>query len=297
MDLDHLKTFMAIYRHGTLTDAATALHISQPAVSQQLKALEAEIGRPLFIRGARGVTPTPIAHALANEVAEHVDALASAASTFRSGAAPLEATVVIGGPADCLSTLVLPALAALVNKGLRVVARTGLTKDLVSRLSDGELDLVIATTPGRQAGVTLIPLFEETLVLVAHPTTARRVDRKQIATGNALSLRHVPIVAFAENLPLLRRYWREVFSGQPPAAAVVVDDLRGVIAIVAAGGGVTAAPSYLVASHLIAGTLVSLAPPTNAPTNTLYLAQRTGRATPAINTVAQHLHDQAWSWG
>jgi DNA-binding transcriptional LysR family regulator len=297
MDLDHLRTFLAIYRHGTVTDASTTLHLSQPAVSQQLKALEAEVGRPLFVRGARGVTPTPLAHSLANEVAEHVDALVGTASAFRAGAAPLEATVVIGGPADCLSTLVLPSLTSLVNQGLRVIARTGLTKDLVSRLGDGELDLVVATTPTRQAGLTIAPLFEETLVLVAHPSVARRVDRKRIAAGDASSLQNVPIVAFAENLPLLRRYWREVFSSQPPAAAIVLDDLRGIIAIVAAGGGVTATPSYLVTSYLSSGTLVPLGQPTNPPTNTLFLARRKGQSSPAIDAVANHLNDQAWSWG
>lgn len=297
MDLDHLRTFLAIYRQGTVTDASNTLHLSQPAVSQQLKALEAEIGRPLFIRGARGVAPTPLAHSLANEVAEHVDALVGTASAFRSGAAPLEATVVVGGPADGLSTLVLPSLTPLVNQGLRVIARTGLTKDLISRLADGELDLVVATTPTRQAGVVLSPLFDETLVLVAHPAVAKRVDRKRIAAGDASSLHHVPIVAFGEKLPLVRRYWREVFHSQPPSAAIVLDDLRGIIAIVAAGAGVTAAPSYLVTSHLSAGTLVPLGQPMNPPTNTLYLARRKGQSSPTIDAVASHLHDQAWSWG
>jgi DNA-binding transcriptional LysR family regulator len=59
--LDLLRTFLAVYREGSLTRAAQRLSLSQPAVTGQLKTLEAELGRPLFTRLPRGVEPTPAA--------------------------------------------------------------------------------------------------------------------------------------------------------------------------------------------------------------------------------------------
>lgn len=72
--LVHLQTFMAVYRHRTLSEAATTLGVSQPAVSQRLQALEALTG-PLFERHARGVHPLPRAHRLAHDVGDAIGAL------------------------------------------------------------------------------------------------------------------------------------------------------------------------------------------------------------------------------
>ncbi|MEM9949750.1 MAG: LysR family transcriptional regulator [Cyanobacteria bacterium P01_D01_bin.36] len=56
-----LRTFMAAYRLGSLTKAAEHLGITQPAVSQQIRTLEAQIKKPLFVRHARGIVPSAMA--------------------------------------------------------------------------------------------------------------------------------------------------------------------------------------------------------------------------------------------
>lgn len=64
MDSRHLTTFLAIFDHGSVTRAAQALYLAQPALSQSLRALEAELGVALFVRTPKGMTPTPAGHAL-----------------------------------------------------------------------------------------------------------------------------------------------------------------------------------------------------------------------------------------
>ena len=59
--LAHLRTFLEVYRQKSFSKAANALGITQPAVSQQVQALEVLIGKPLFIRQSRGVVPTDVA--------------------------------------------------------------------------------------------------------------------------------------------------------------------------------------------------------------------------------------------
>ena len=58
MDMRILKYFLAVADEGNITRAATRLHVSQPALSTQLAALEDELGHKLFARGARGVVLT-----------------------------------------------------------------------------------------------------------------------------------------------------------------------------------------------------------------------------------------------
>ena len=55
MEIRHLRTFVCIARNGSFSRAAEVLHVAQPALSQQIRQLEEEVGAPLFLRHARGV--------------------------------------------------------------------------------------------------------------------------------------------------------------------------------------------------------------------------------------------------
>jgi Bacterial regulatory helix-turn-helix protein, lysR family len=57
-DLEYLRAFLATYRSGSVTKAAEYVHLSQPAVSGQIKALEQQLGRTLFTRTPRGIVST-----------------------------------------------------------------------------------------------------------------------------------------------------------------------------------------------------------------------------------------------
>lgn len=293
MDLRHLETFLAIYRHGNLSRAAEELFLSQPAVSAHLKALETQVGRPLFTRQARGVIPTPAADTLARRTIGPMQALRASALALEEDADQLDRTVYIGGPSDCLSVAVLPALAPVISQGLSVRAMTGSTKELLERLGAGDLDLVVATAPSRVRGVELAPLFTETLALVAGPAWRDRLDG---ADPEALAA--APAVAYSEDLQLIRRYWRSVFASTPSFdAAVVLDDLRGVLELVAAGAGWTVIPTYLAARYIAAGSIVLITWPKEPVTNTLYLAvQRARRADALITPLANQLRVAASTW-
>jgi hypothetical protein len=67
--LIHLRTFLDAYRAGSLTRAAQRLGITQPAASAHIASLETMLGKPLFVRKARGVAPTPAADDLARAIA------------------------------------------------------------------------------------------------------------------------------------------------------------------------------------------------------------------------------------
>ena len=130
LDLNLLRTFLAVYRSGSFTGAARLLGLSQPTVTTQMRTLERLSGRELFERLPRGVAPTPVADELAARIAAPLDELAAVA-----GPEPLEGArpepVHLAGPAEFLCTTVLPALAPLVAEGVRLRVATGLTDPLL----------------------------------------------------------------------------------------------------------------------------------------------------------------------
>ena len=287
MNLAHLETFLAVYRAENITAAARKRHVSQPTITAHLKALEAELGSPLFLRLPRGVSPTPLAHRLADDLATPLDAIHHTIAGFSSSARPAAATCFLGGPSDALDALVLPALIPLIDGGLRLRVRVGLTGPLVQALSDGELDLVIATTPARRRNVVTEALAVETLQLVGGPMSARPPSGPDLVSF----LRDAPLVAYDDGTPLVRRYFREQFPGEaPPAPRVTVPDLRGLAGLVKRGAGWTVLPDYLAAAGLNSGDIRLLHRPEMPTTNQLYLATRASRRHhPSIASVHDHL--------
>ncbi|GJF27908.1 LysR family transcriptional regulator [Kitasatospora sp. NE20-6] len=281
LDLGLLRTFLAVHRAGSLTAAARVLRLSQPTVTAQIRALEQQTGHPLFERLPRGVAPTAAADLLAAEVAGPLDALAAVAERgTHDDSAPAE-PVRLAGPAEFLSICALPALAPLVGAGLRLRVTTGLTDDLLAGLRTARYDLVVATTRPRGRALDAVPLADEEFVLVAGPAWARRIGAGRIAAEGPAALDGVPLVTYAEDLPIARRYWRHVFDTRLAGpAALVVPDLRAVLAAVVAGAGITVLPRYLCAEDLAAGRLTALLAPADPPINTAYLVRRAGGPEP-----------------
>ncbi|MGW4568901.1 LysR substrate-binding domain-containing protein, partial [Streptomyces sp. NPDC004561] len=141
------------------------------------------------------------------------------------------------------------------------------------------------------------PLTDEEFVLVAAPVWAGRVARRLAAEGPA-ALHEVPLITYAEDLPIARRYWRHVFGRRlSRTAAVTVPDLRGVLAAVAAGAGFSVLPRYLCQDLLESGAVVALLEPEDPPINTGFLVRRPGASDNAdVVRVSELLLRAARSW-
>ncbi|GAA0920238.1 LysR family transcriptional regulator [Nonomuraea longicatena] len=290
LSFDLLRTFLAVYRTGSATRAAESLGLSQPTVTAQIRALEQALERPLFDRLPRGMAPTPAADQLARRIAGPLDSLEELVLGDLSG--PAEAfgrAVHLGGPAEFLCERVLPALAPMTVGGLELRVTLGLPDGLLSALVGGGLDLVVSSVRTRRGGLRVEALCDEEFVLVAAPSLA---ERAQGGTPERVrrAVERLPLVAYAENLPILRRYWGSVFGVRlTRAPALVVPDLRGVRAAVTAGAGVSVLPAYLCREDLAAGRLAALLTPEVPPLNTLFLVSRAGVTHPAAVAVRDRL--------
>lgn len=285
MDLALLRTFVTVHRAGSLTRAAALLGLSQPAVTSQIRALERQVGRPLFLRRARGVTPTTVGDELAHKVAPHLDALVEIAEAGLEDGCGGRA-LHLAGPPEFTSARVLPALTPLVDQGLVVRASFGGTEEVLDRLAAGHHDLAITTARPRGRLLIATPLCDEEHVLISSPRWAAHVRASGglDARGSA-ALEKLPVVEVHESLPLVSRYWAAVFDAKPAApATVVAPDLRAVLAGAVAGMGLAVLPRYLCADALKAGEVVALLDPPVPPLRTYFLAVRVG--TPALPHIA-----------
>lgn len=293
-DLNLLRTFLVVYRSGSFTAAAPQLGLSQPTVTAQIRTLETHLGHELFERRPRGVEPTGAAHGLAARVAEPLDALAGL-DQQACGAGGRPAPVHLAAPSELLCTRLLPGVAPLVGEGVQVRIAQGGTEQLLAELREGTHDLAITTRRPRGGGLVSYPLTDEEYLLVAAPSWAERLE---VSESLASALRSVPLVADAEEMPMVRRYWRTVFGAQPPIGpALTVPSLHAVVGAVARGAGYAVVPRSLCLEHLATGRLVQLDCPCDGPLNTLFLVERAGaEANPDIARVRDALRADAIDW-
>lgn len=172
--MEELATFVAVVRCGSMSRAAQELHLSQPAISQRLRALEAEYGLPLLRRTNRGVELTPAGDLLARYarrflnldklLQEEMDALRSA-----------EPRQVVIGATSAIGGYALPCTIYLFQQkhpSARIQLAIGKRAETIQRLNDGALDLAliegpdIVETADNMDGWQSTVVSEEDLVLV-----------------------------------------------------------------------------------------------------------------------------------
>jgi DNA-binding transcriptional LysR family regulator len=268
--LIYLRTFLDAYRAGSLTRAAQRLGITQPAASAHIAALEEMLGKPLFVRQARGVAPTAAADDLARSVAAHLDGIEMTMGAAQARSSRLSGTVHIVGPAEYLSLCIAPKLAPLIAEGLRLRIQTGDRARIYAALDESHADLAVTASPPEGKAHGFAELGRERLLPVAAPAIAERTKAR---TVTAEFLCGLPCIAYGETLPLVREFFQRVFDKTPDMQAVgTAPDLRILVEMAKAGAGWTVLPDYLCADALASGQLVELATAGAAPDNTLYLA-------------------------
>ncbi|GAA2064823.1 LysR family transcriptional regulator [Streptomyces albiaxialis] len=298
MDLALLRTFLAVHRAGSFTRAAPLLGLSQPAVTGQIRTLERQLGRPLFLRQARGVTPTTVGEELAHKVAPHLDAL-MAITEGRLDEEPTGRTLHLAGPPEFTSVRALPALAPLVEQGVTLRVAFGSAEESLEGLAAGHHDLALSTARPRGELLNSAPLCDEEHVLVAAPRWAARLGGASVVRAKGPQFLHgVPVIDVHESMPLLTRYWATVFDAEPVhSSALVAPDLRAVLECVAAGAGMAVLPRYLCDDALEPGRVVPLFDPPMPPLRTYFVSVRAGTlALPHIARAHEWLLRAAVHW-
>lgn len=169
MDLRQLRYFIAVAEEGSFSRAARRLHVSQPPLSTQVKALEEELEVPLFVRSNRGVALTPAGTAFFQEARGVLARLEQARRNARQAAREDVGTLVVGFVSIAAYGILPPALKGFRAAFPRVeVQLQELTTDAqVRELRAARLDLGIGLAPVDEPDLEFERLQREELILAA----------------------------------------------------------------------------------------------------------------------------------
>ena len=285
MELRRIQYFVAVAEEAHFGRAAERLQMAQPPLSQQIKALEAEMGVVLFRRTTRKVELTtagerflPRARAI---LAEVDDAVAEAAQVADGMLGRIAIGFTGSATYDLLPSLVRVLRADLPGIELDIHGEM-LTPDQVTALTDGSLDLGLLRPPVRSTAVDVHVLRREPLIAVLpehHPLAGR--DRVRLS-----ELRDDPFITYPSNhrsvvydavMDACQR------AGFIPASVNEVAETSTMVSFVAAGLGVALVPASVQHLRITGATYLPLAGTTREVE--LALATRAGETSPHVARV------------
>jgi LysR family nitrogen assimilation transcriptional regulator len=167
MDLKQLRYFARIADVGNMTRAAEALHVAQPALTQQVANLEAELGVRVFDRGRHGVRLTSAGEVLYGYAISLLKQVEDAREAVRDETQHPSGRVVVGIPGSTGKLVAVPLLRRLASYDrirLEIVERP--SAELLALVAGGRVDLAIVVDAAAGRGTTITPLLLEELYVV-----------------------------------------------------------------------------------------------------------------------------------
>ncbi|WP_037584207.1 LysR family transcriptional regulator [Stigmatella aurantiaca] len=198
LDPRRLETFRVVALSGQISAASRLLHLSQPAVTAQVRQLERDCGRPLLVRTARGVQVNEAGRALL-EYAQRLHQLLEQAALAVAGEEALEGELVLAASTTVASYVVPELLASFlqVHRGLQVRLEVGNTAQVLGWVADGNVPLGLVEGHARAARIRLERYLEDELV----PVVSSRAPEELLRIRTVDALQGVPLI------------WREPGSG------------------------------------------------------------------------------------
>lgn len=246
LNYHHLLYFWTVARRGSIAEAAGELHLTQPAISAQIKTLERSIGHKLFARRGRGLELTDVGRVVAR-YAEEIFTLGRSLQDTLAGRTPDRLSPLRIGVVDALPKLLVhrllrPALEA--DAGSRLVVFEGKLDRLLGDLAVHELDAVLADAPAPPTlGVRTFshPVLESGVSFLAAPARAAALRRRF-----PRSLDGAPALLPTSNTALRRSLdaWF-VAQGVAPAIRAEIDDSAVLKTFGAEGLGFFAVPTVV----------------------------------------------------
>jgi LysR family carnitine catabolism transcriptional activator len=252
LSLRQLRSFSVLAKAGSFTRAAEALHLSQPALTVQIRTLEEALGLRLFDRNTREVRLTPVARDLLpalERILRDVDSLARNAHELAAGIRG----VVHVAALPSISSLMLPAVIARVraeHPGIVIRLRDAVAQRVLAMVRAEEVDFGIGGFEGAGADVAVTPLFADRLVAVMpeHHALARK---KAVSIAD---LKEQPLVLM-DSQSSVRALVESAYlaEGQVLTPTYEVTYMSTAIGLVRVGEGIALIPSSALELQTLSG--------------------------------------------
>jgi DNA-binding transcriptional LysR family regulator len=279
MDTRQLAAFCEVVERRSFSEAAARLGVTQPAVSQQVRALEQRIGTQLLDRSGRRVEPTEAGLRLYRGAQKLLALEEPLLEDVSEPAAELRGTLELGastGPA----AIVLPLLLCefqRANPELRVELSVFDTQSVVEQVAERRLELGIVGAARRHRSVTFEPFFRDEVILACppgHPFAGKTVGLEELREGPLILMQHgAGVRQMIEDE--LRRSGSRLRDLEAPLELGLQESVRSAVQ---AGFGVGFISRRAVESDLAAGTLVEARVRGLDLARDIWIARATGRA-------------------
>ena len=265
----HLRTFVTVYRCGSHNKASEILCLTQPAISKQITALEAKIGKELFYKnGAMRHKPTVAADNLAQELAPHIDQIEQIFNVNRSNSDSISGRISIGGLSEYIEMRLSHTIATLIPHDIKFTVQDETGKGWLRLLENNILDIAIVSRPLDTRSVSCCVLTSETLTLVA------RSDLLEEVGGDEHFLK-IPYLSHIEKDLSTCRYLKAFFPTVDITTlrqGAVVYSFRMMKELLLTGTGFGVLPLGLVEEEIRSGSVRQISLPVAIPSVQLYLA-------------------------
>lgn len=266
MELRHLRYFLMVAEEQHFTRAAIRLNMQQPPLSQQIRALESELGFDLFRRHPKGVDLTPGGLIFLQEARDILNRVEDAARRAAKAAQGYEGTLSIGFTSSAAAHPLTPRIIRAYREaypGVSLLLNEDSARELTDEVAQRKLDVGILRVPVSQPHEMIFhQLFEEDMLLVlpvGHRLLGRGTRKKKGADGSEL-MSVISIKQLAdEPFILVRRngatgmYSKLIEAcenaGFTPKIAFEVERMLTNISLVAAGAGVSVVPASMNGFH------------------------------------------------
>ena len=252
-----IRVFRTVARHLNFSRAAEELFLTQPAVTQQIKALEDELRVPLFDRTGGHISLTPAGKALL-PLAEKMKALSDDALAAVAGAYGQHAGELSLGASQTIGQYLLPKFVAgflHTNPNVRITARSGNSDAMLEALVAQEIQLALIEGPEQRKDLHIEPFMEDHMVLVvpaSHDWANQEIEPDDL-TSQPLLMRE-----FGSGSRRVIEHALASIGLKPKDLKILMelDSTEGLLSAVEAGLGITFVSRWAVRNQLALGTLV-----------------------------------------
>jgi LysR family transcriptional regulator, nitrogen assimilation regulatory protein len=171
MDLRQLRYFVKVVECGNVTRASEALHIAQPAISQQMRNLERDLGMQLLERSVHGVAPTAAGQTLYRHAIELLRQADSTRELLRQDAELPQGRVSVAMPSSTARMVAIPLARTIRDRypGIALELLEAPSAELGSLIGSGRVELAVVVDAVETRGVAAQRLLTEALYLIAWP--------------------------------------------------------------------------------------------------------------------------------
>lgn len=250
MELKQLKAFATLAAFGSFTRAAAMLAVTQPVLSRQIKALEAELGVELVYRNGRGVVLTEAGKLLQTHAERVIAGVGQAGSEIAALRTDPRGTIVVGMPPSVGLVLTIPLVESFRSGFPQISMRLmeGFSGHLLEWLITGKLDVAVLYDAPRVGNLRAEPLVQDALFLLGPPHAA---DAPPPGPVPARILAELPLImpSRPHGLRLLVDNRLEAV-GIIPRVELEIDAMPSTLTLVERGIGYTIL-SYSTVHHLV----------------------------------------------